>query len=232
LVIDVVHADLCVRTGDAGKALEMGRQLGLDILGLIVPVGELAELEGFRKNLDWREKPRLALGTEVVSGRPGQLNKLVSGVRRTVEIVVARGGTAELNRAVVETPEVDILINHDIDGQCGINHVLARLAKKNGVAIGFDFNQLMSSYRLGRIQEFSCMVEAARQVSKARAPLVLTSGAQDPWDMRSPSELMAMGRQLGFSGTEIRKGLSDSMVRENRKRLSGKWVMPGVEVEG
>jgi ribonuclease P/MRP protein subunit RPP1 len=144
---------------------------------------------------------------------------------------VACGGTVELNRIIMETPEIDILLNHDISGQCGINHVLARIAKKNGVAIGFDFNQLMTSYRLGRVQEFSAMVETARMVRKFKAPYVLTSGAMDPWDMRSPSELIAMGRLLGFSEGEARKGLSDHIVRENRKRLSGKWVMPGVEIE-
>ena len=225
------YADLCVRTADASKALEIGRRLGLGVIGIVVPAADLAGLEKLRKGLDWREKPRLALGVEAFTEKPEQLRRLAEAVRRSAEIVVARGGTAELNRAVIETPEVDILINHDIEGRCGINHVLARLAKKNGVAIGFDFNQLMTSYRLGRIQEFSAMVETARQVSKAGAPLVLTSGAQDPWDMRSPSELMAMGRLLGLNGTEIRRGLSDGIVRENRKRLSGKWVMPGVEVE-
>ena len=108
---------------------------------------------------------------------------------------------------------------------------MARLARKNNVAIGLDLNQLMSSYRLGRIQEFSAMAEAARVARRFRAPITLTSGARDPWDMRSPSELIAMGRLLGFTEAEARQGLSDRTVRENRKRLSGKWIMPGVEIE-
>ncbi len=228
----MVYADLCVRTVEAERALGLGGQLGLDAVCLVAPLGELARLNSFREKLDWRRKPRLALGTEIVTETPGQIRKLAARVRKSAEVVVACGGTEELNRAALETPEVDILINHGIGGRCGINHVLARLARKNSVAIGLDLNQLMNSYRLGRIQEFSAMAEAAGAARRFRAPIILTSGARDPWDMRSPSELIAMGRLLGFTEAEARQGLSDSIVRENRKRLSGKWIMPGVEIEG
>jgi ribonuclease P/MRP protein subunit RPP1 len=227
----MVYSDLCIRTEDVEKSLELGGRLGLDTMGLIVPLEKLARLDKFRKKRGWREKPRLALGVEVRTEKHGQLRKFVTSLRRSAEIVLVCGGTAELNRMAVEIPEADILLGHDINGQCGINHVLARLAKKNNVSIGFDFNQLMTSYRLGRIQGFSAMVDTAKVVRKFKAPFVLTSGARDPWDMRSPSELIAMGRLLGFSEAEARKGLSDHIVRDNRKRLSGKWVMPGVEVE-
>jgi ribonuclease P/MRP protein subunit RPP1 len=225
------YSDLCIRTEEVEKSLELGGRLGLDTMGLIIPLEKLANFEKFRNKRDWREKPRLALGVEVKTEKHGQLRKFVTSIRRSAEIVVVQGGSAELNREIAEIPEVDILLGHDINGQCGINHVLARLAKKNGVAIGFDFNQLMTSYRLGRIQEFSSMVDTAKIVRKFKVPYVLTSGARDPWDMRSPSELIAMGRLLGFSEGEARKGISDKIVRENKKRLSGKWVMPGVEVE-
>jgi ribonuclease P/MRP protein subunit RPP1 len=226
-----VGADLCVRAGEHEKALEIGKRLGLDMIGLIVPLGSLKALKRVQEERDWRLKPRLALGLDASADKPNQMRKNVQGMRRSVELVVVSGGTEELNRAAVETPEVDVLTNHDIGGRSGINHVLARLAKKNGVSIGFDMNQLMTSYRLGRIQEFSSMVESARQVRKAGTSFIITSGARDVWDMRSPSELIAFGRQLGFTEGQARKGLTDGIVRENRKRLSGKWVMPGVEVE-
>jgi ribonuclease P/MRP protein subunit RPP1 len=209
----------------------MARKLGWDMLCLVVQPDQLSNLNKFRNGLDWRSKPRLAIGVEISSDEQSQIRKLVSGVRKSTEIVVVRGGTPDLNRMILETPEIDILINHDVQGKPGVNHVLAKLAKKNNVAIALDFNQLMVSYRLGRIQEFSAMQETAKLIRKFQAPFILTSGARDPWDMRSPSDLLAFGKQLGFSEAHSRKGLSDSIVRENKKRLSGKWVMPGVEVE-
>jgi ribonuclease P/MRP protein subunit RPP1 len=224
-------ADICIRASDALRCLELGRKLGLDMVGLIVPLEQLPSLRKLREKRDWRLRPGLAIGLEAAARKPGQLRKSVLAVRRSAEIVVASGGTEDMNRAALEIPELDILIGHEIDGRPGINHVLARLAKKNGVAIGFDLGRLIASYRLGRIQEFSSMAETAKIVRRFGAPFVLTSGAREPWDMRSPSELLALGSQLGFTEKESRRGLSGGMVRENRKRLSGKWIMPGVEIE-
>lgn len=224
-------ADLCIRTSDVEKALDVGRKLNLDMMGLVVPLDELPRIRKLREKRGWRKRPSIALGTEARAQKPGQLRRLVSGVRASAELVVVRGGTEELNRAALEIPEVDVLMNHGISGRPGINHVLARLAKKNNVAIGFDLNSLMVSYRLGRIQEFSAMTDTARIVRRFKSPFVLTSGAMDAWDMRSPSELIALGRQLGFTEADARKGLSPEIVRENKKRLSGKWIMPGVEIE-
>jgi ribonuclease P/MRP protein subunit RPP1 len=226
-----MYCDLCIRTSEHQKALEMASKLNLDMIGLIVPLSELPELRKIQKDMDWRRKPRLAIGTDASSGKAHEMIKLVRRARKSADIIMVSGGTDELNRAAVETPEVDILMNHEVQGRAGINHILAKLAKENNVHIAFDYNQLVTSYRLGRVQGFSSLVATAKAVRKYGSPFVITSGAMDPWGMRSGSELMALGRQLGFTEGHTAKGLSYAMVKENRKRLSGKWVMPGVEVE-
>jgi len=226
-----MYADLCVRTSDVEKTLNLGKDLNLAMIGFIVLIEELPKIEKLRSKRDWRQRPMIALGTEIINQKPSQVGKTVSNLRNSAEIIVARGGTEELNRAILETPKVDILINHELEGRCGINHILAKLAKKNNISIAFDLNRLMVSYRMGRIQEFSAMRETAKLVKRFRSPFILTSGAMDPWDMRSPSELIALGKQLGFTESEAKKGLSTRIVKENKKRLSGKWIMPGVEIE-
>ena len=226
-----MYADLCVRTPDAEKAIEIGEKLGLGMIGLVVSIEDIPKLKALADKRGWRKRPSIALGVEARAQKPGQVSKLVKSVRKSSQLIVARGGTDELNRAILEIPEVDVLISHDVQGRSGINHVLARLAKKNDISIGFDMNSLMVSYRLGRVREFSAMSETARIVRRFGAPFILTSGAMNPWDMRSPSELIAMGKQLGFTEAQARKGLSDRIIKKNRKRLSGKWIMPGVEIE-
>jgi RNase P/RNase MRP subunit p30 len=75
------------------------------------------------------------------------------------------------------------------------------------------------------------MLEFAKFIRKAKAPMAIGSGAQMPMDMRDPGELASFGRLLGLQDNEINDGFSGKMALENRKRLSGKWIMPGVEVE-
>ncbi len=148
--------------------------------------------------------------------------------RKRFEIIVASGLNEDVNRAAVETPEIDILVT--VEG-ARIDHVMVKLAAKNNVALGFDFRQLLHSSGVQRSRIFSRMRENAKLVKKFRAPFVITSGSVSEWDMRAPFELTAFGRLLGFEEPAIKEALSGKMIENNRKKLGGKWVQPGVEVE-
>src|SRR3990167_1587444 len=108
---------------------------------------------------------------------------------------------------------------------------MVRLAKENNVAIDFAFNDVMYSYDKTRVRVLSNLVKNAALVKKYKAPFVLTSGGYSSWDLRSPSELISFGKVLGFDIPQIKQALSDWLVKENRKRLEGKWIQPGVEIK-
>lgn len=152
--------------------------------------------------------------------------------RKDFEIVCVKGGSPELNRAAVETPEVDILTGHSHEGRAGINHVIARLARENDVMICFDFGELLSSYKKTRSWTFSIMSQTAREVNRHRAPVCITSGAQSLWEMRSPSDLLSFSRLLGIPDSRAKEGMSNLAVERNRKKLSGEIVGRGVELAG
>ena len=224
--------DLHVRA-EAGKAAEMAKRLGLDGIGLAVQSGvhakpqEVQALRQAAKSL----KVDAAVGVEI-QAKAGQIAHLARSLRRQYELILVRGGSEEVNRAAMETAEVDVLINPSLEnGEPGINHILARLGARNKVAICFDFWDIVQSYKKTRSQVLTSMMETARFARKYKCPFVLSAGAVSEWDMRGPSELIAFGKFLGFQEDECRKALSGSLLFENRKRLSGKWIMPGVEVE-
>jgi len=217
--------DLGVRNGELEKMAEVAKRLGWRGIGVILPWKERAKLKEFKGK---RLETDVALGLEL-SGRG--FKRDIQKVRREVELIVVQGGDSDINRAAVETPEVDILARPWMGRQdCGIDYVMARLAAKNRVAIQFDFGELLHSSKRSRVQLLSQLMEAAKLVKKYRAPFVVTSGAKSPFDLRAPSDLLSFGRILGFQDPDIKKALSGWIVQENRKRLSGKWVMPGVEV--
>jgi ribonuclease P/MRP protein subunit RPP1 len=211
--------NLDTRASDIKEMAEMAGGLGFSGIGAISAKGLVEKQEA---GIDI--SPGILL-----SGTAGVIRKNARAMRRKVELIVVKGGEESLNRAIVESPEIDILSEHLIGGRCGINHVLARLASDNNVAIEFDFSLLLDSYKRHRTRVVSGLLETARYVRKYGSPFVLVSTASGPWELRSPSELAAFGRFLGFPDPQIKKALSGGMVEENRKRLSGKWIMPGVE---
>lgn len=167
-----------------------------------------------------------------IESPPEHIPRIAQGMRKKVEMVFVHGGDLDVNRRACETPEVDILAHPEAgrnDG--GLDHVMAKMAKKNNVAIEFNFRNLLLSCKKTRSEIFSGMLANAELVRKYRTPFVLTSGAVEPYDLRSPSEMLSFASLLGLNLRDAKISLSDRMLKENRKRLGGKWVMPGVELE-
>ena len=69
------------------------------------------------------------------------------------KIIAVRGVNDEISRTALENRFVDILLLSEITDQkdfihsrnSGLNQVLCKLAKKNNVAIGFSFSDLINS---------------------------------------------------------------------------------------
>lgn len=208
--------DLYVRAPEP-QTVELARRLGWSGLGMI---GE--QIAGTR-TLD------VAQGVEIETTQVNELSSRIRTLRPQVPLVVVRGTSPDISRAAVETPEVDML-HLDCTQAVYFDQVMARLARKNSVAILFPLAALRHTHGAARADVFAQYLQIARLVQKSRAPFALSSGALAPWDLCSPPDLISFGRLLGFKDSDIRKSLSGGMLAENRKRLSGKWIMPGVEV--
>jgi len=213
--------DYCVLAdSDLAEIAKKGALLGWSGLCLLSEqaAGKLKE----------KNKIDLVPGALIETGKPNYIRREADRKRSRFPIIVARGLNEDINRAAVETPAIDILLPAE---NAKIDYVMVKLAKKNDVAIGFEFRLLLQSCGEDRSRIFSGLRETAKMVKKFGAPFVLTSGAMSEWDLRSPSELTAFGRILGFEVPQIRASLSERMIENNRKKLGEKWVMPGVEVE-
>lgn len=223
--------DCHVHFEDLKKTVGMARKLGWSGLVLVTNWTNEKDLEKFKKSI---KKPKgfdLAIGVEI-KDKPNRIKELARKLRKKAELILVHGGDLEVNRAAVETPEVDILLHPEFERQdSGLDHVMVKLAKKNNVAIEFGFSDILHSYKKTRSSVIQKLTKNARLVKKYKAPFVLTSGAFSEWGLRSPSELISFGRVLGLKDPEIKGAMSNNIIKENRKRLSGKWIMPGVEVE-
>lgn len=203
--------DLCLRsTGALGMAKEMGFT-GVGIL-LEYKKGVFEEITSFKK-----QGIETAFGVELSKN----VKAKAKDIRRNTLLISAR----VQDREAVETAEVDIVFPVEF------NHVMARLAKKNSVWVGFDFSPVLHSSRKGRGDILEQYLGIARIVRKYKVPFLLTSGAKSQWDVRSPSDLIAFGKVLGFQEPDCRKALSGQVLQKNQERLGRKWIAPGVGLE-
>jgi ribonuclease P/MRP protein subunit RPP1 len=185
------------------------------------------------------ERVRKAYGIDIYLGFEARnLRELKFLVKRRKEfdVLLVRGGDLKLNRKACETPEVNILTHPEFERQdSGLNHILVKLAAKNRVAIEINFREILISSKATRAKILAHMRKNIKLVKKFKAPLILCSGAISHFELRSPLSLISIATQLGLELDEAKKAISEvpkKIIEEIKKRKSGKWIMPGVEVIG
>lgn len=181
-------------------------------------------------------KAQEATGIAILLGfeaRNTQELRRLAEMRRMFDVLLAHGGDIAMNRAAVETREVDILTHPEhgrYDG--GMNHVMMKLAEANGVAVEVNFREILTSNKKTRSRVLENMRDNVALARKYKAPIILCSGAVSHSELRDPLVMTSMAQLLGMAPAEAKTALSDtpqSIFEKARKRKDGSWVMPGVE---
>lgn len=190
---------------------------------------QIYELQREIDRVEKEVKIKIFLGFE--ARNINELKKLVK-LRREYDMLLVRGHDLKLNRAAVRTPEVDILTHPEFNRKdSGLNHVLAREAAKNNVAIEINFRNILINTKATRSLVLKNMMQNVKLCKKYNAPIIICSGAISHWQLRDPKQLISMGVLLGLELKEAKNSLSvvpKKMIEQINERKSPKWIMPGV----
>ena len=170
---------------------------------------------------------RVYSGIEIVAKNPTHLIQMIRKHRAKACVLSVHGGNEKINRAAVESHDVDIL-SHPGEK---LNQVLIRFASENRVAIEFNLDSIIKmrgTERVRALAEFRHNLKLAR---KYDAPMILTSNAQSVYDLRAPREMIALASVFGMTEEEAIASLS-TVPEEIVRRGSEKWIMEGVEIVG
>jgi ribonuclease P/MRP protein subunit RPP1 len=228
--------EMCALTpaAELNTTIENAKKLGWKGICILV---DRKEMNSIKETLS-KSKTKgidISIGLLLEPKSKNELRRQVASNRKNYGIIAVKSNNPDISRAAAETRGVDILLGWESTGQTShervMDYVTVKLAAEKGVAISFNLQPLLAAYDRARAGIMAKYIETARFVRKYKAPFLLTSAAISAWDLRAPSELTAFGKVLGFNGKDTKQALSDKIIVENKKRLGGKWVMPGVEVE-
>ena len=114
---------------------------------------------------------------------------------------------------------------------CGINHVLARKAAENSVAIEINLKILLKTnlrYRYRILSQFRHIIELQR---KFKFPLIITCGATSKYDLITPQDITALSKCYQMTFEESFDAISkipQEIIETNDVRNS--FVVDGVRV--
>lgn len=193
---------------------------------------QISQLRKEIQPIEKKEKIKIFLGFE--ARNLIELKKL-KNMRKKYDVLLVKGGDPDLNRKAVETKEVDIITHPELGRKkSGLNHIMAKLAKKNKVAIEINFRQILQSYKGTRAHILKKMATNVMLCKKYNAPVVICSGGISHLHLKDPLILSSMGTLLGLEIKESKKAISktpENIIKMIKKRQDKKWIMPGVELE-
>ena len=166
---------------------------------------------------------------EIKSNNINEIRKIVNKFRNKASCISVIGGDLKVNRATLENIKIDVLSRPYLKRyDAGINHVLAKEAVKNNVAIELCFKDVLRTYLSHRSKVLSNFNDIYTLYRKFDFPLILSSRAESIFDIKTTHDFVAFFKQTGLSDEEIEKSFESSLnileFNDNRDNLIFKGV--------
>ncbi|WP_405289884.1 ribonuclease P protein component 3 [Methanobrevibacter sp.] len=158
---------------------------------------------------------------EIKSNNVNEIKKIVRKFRKKSLCISVIGGDLKVNRAVVETIQIDVLSRPYLkryDG--GLNHVLAKEAVKNNVAVELCFKDVLRTYLSHRSKVISNFKDIYTLYRKFDFPLILSSRAESVFDIRTTHDFISFFKQTGLTDSEVEKSFvtAKNILEFNKNR--------------
>ncbi|MCW1301003.1 MAG: RNase P subunit p30 family protein [Candidatus Nanoarchaeia archaeon] len=111
-----------------------------------------------------------------------------------------------------------------------INEVIAKFAAQTKVSLLIDFRRLLTAK--DRSVRFYQMERSCSIAQKKKMPIIIGSGATNYFELRALSNLLSFSRLLGIKRYKEPFYLPQlEIIKREKARVEGKYVMPGVVIE-
>ena len=167
----------------------------------------------------------------IQSDNPSEIRKIIRKYRNRVSCISVDGGNLKVNRDCLENIQVDVLSKPYFKRyDAGINHILAREAKENNVAIELVFSDILNSYLSYRSKVLANFRDIYILHRKYEFPLILSSGAESVFDLRTLRDFQAVFVQTGLSNEEVERCFetASNILKFNEDRKNK--ILSGVRV--
>lgn len=159
----------------------------------------------------------------------GELKKKISRERENADILVFLGENEEINRKAVSDPRLDIILSPDRkDKDAGVGKVVAEKATEHNVAIGLDFSRVLQASKKEKISVISSWRQVFEKCRKHGTEYMITTGATEKFQLRSPRDLKAFINSVNGEGTKAVTH-AEELLEKNKQRNDQDFVRPGVE---
>lgn len=218
-----VHTSLSIGEDPVEEMANFAKRLGLSGIAIVryythQKLSELPKIE----DID-------LINTAIIKPNSAEeLATMARKIRNDAELLIVHGGDYDVNRAACENSMVDILAHPELGRKdSGLDHICAKAARENGVAIEVNFREVLESYKKRRVFVLSAIKRNIKLCRNYDVKIITTSGAVNRWGLRSGRELAAISNLLGMDlgiAIDSVSTVPEEILRTNREKLAGtRW---------
>ena len=153
------------------------------------------------------EHADISMGINILNANSNEIRKIINKYRNKANYISCLGGDLKINRSVCENHRMDVLSRPYYKRRdSGMNHVLAKEAVKNNVAIELCFRDILNNHLRYRANVISSFKEILMFHRKFKFPLILTTDSKSLYDVRSTRDIVSFFKSIGFTDEEIYNG--------------------------
>ncbi|MFW9958771.1 MAG: RNase P subunit p30 family protein [Candidatus Odinarchaeota archaeon] len=168
----------------------------------------------------------------IVGKGVNSLRNQIERVRKNTPVVAVQVGSIDSTNWAVEDKRVDLL-TLDPSKDHRLRETTACLCSNSSIALEIQIAPLLYSSGLQRSKILKTYREAVITAVDAGMGVVLSSGATHLLGLRSPTAMVHIGMLLGIDRTLAERAVHELptyIIERSLKRLSPKFVSPGVEI--
>jgi RNase P/RNase MRP subunit p30 len=219
-----LNVDVLARTG------QIARDMGIDLLGITVPQTINESQISTIRDVFTKKGMDIAMRVDL---SPRDRNRLLSdlrSVRKRFEIVAVECRSLGVAMVACRDRRVDTVSFPINNWRVRFRRSLARLCRGS---LELDIAQLILKGDSPRHVILSRLRDEVSTAKRNHVPIILSSGADNPFLLRAPREIAAVGTLLGLESVEAINSVSTipfAVTEENRKKLSPDHVTIGVKL--
>jgi len=228
------------------KLIEESKRLGIKqiiFLYVFTKKKDLVDKKEKNNSLGEKHKIKVHTGLFLKPEKISEISRFPRSLYFEADFISAQSQSETMLRAIVSQAKIDLLVNpethtgkdHTHYRYSNVNQVVAKLAKDNKVSYGVDFHRLLKLEPKHRVKLMGRIMQNIRIFNKFKVPLIISSFASKPADLRNLKDLSALLRVLGATHKNSKLAIKQNLLEIlNRKqaRRSPEYVRPGVKVVG
>ncbi|HOM96027.1 MAG: hypothetical protein GX941_10030 [Candidatus Methanofastidiosa archaeon] len=136
----------------------------------------------------------------------------------SMDVIFFKSRDSKENREALKNKELTLVSNPD-----NLDSVCFNLAKENSIGFELNLQEFINNQRYRRVKVLETYRELLKAYKKYSFPIVLTSGAKDIYEKKTPLTLISFGCILGMDIRESKASITtvpEMLIYKNQKSFA------------